>query len=151
MIICVQRSNPQSPRRLRIVPPTSPEAEMMELLSLKAQNTAMPMSRLTLCQLENHRPARIGPILPMSQGPTQVAVTSNPTDRVLATATCEEVYPVESRYVTICPEKERTVRYSSAPANEGMKAACVKYSFISWTTFRVAATARSERTTALLG
>jgi hypothetical protein len=49
-------------------------------------------------------------------------VTSKHTDRVLATANWVEVNPAESRYVTIWPEKDKTVRYNNAQAKEGRKA-----------------------------
>ena len=52
----------------------------------------------------------MGPILVINHGPIQVAITSNATETVLAMATCVEVYPDDRRYVTICPEKDKTVK-----------------------------------------
>lgn len=89
-MICAQSSKPLSPRRLSIVPPTSPLAETTGL-SLKIQNTAIPATSIVTCQLLSQRPALTGPICPISQGATHVANTSNATLSVLAIPICVAV------------------------------------------------------------
>ena len=83
------------------------------------------------CQLIDHRPALITPILIMITGASQVADISNVTDTVLMTPICVEVNPTDKRYVTICPANERTVRYEQLRAIDGRKSGWRKYSIIS--------------------
>lgn len=82
---CMHRSKPRSPTRLTIVPTTRPLAERMEL-PVNNPKTVMPVMRGMTWQLLIQRPARTGPIRPISQGATQVARTSNATLKVLAMA-----------------------------------------------------------------
>ena len=77
---------------------------------LTLQKTAVAPTRVKLCQLRNHIPALMGPIFDMTTGDIRVADISNATDPVLAAAMWNEVYPTDTRYVIICPEKERTVK-----------------------------------------
>ncbi len=55
-------------------------------------------------------PPRTGPMRRISQGDTHVALSSTTVLPVRARPTCSGVYPMESRNVTICPEKDSTVR-----------------------------------------
>ena len=107
-MICEERSNPQSPILLSIVPITRPVAANMP--GLMVQNTAVALTSDTLCQLRNQIPALMGPIFDMTTGDIRVADISTATDTVLAAAMWNEVYPTDTRYVIICPEKERTVK-----------------------------------------
>lgn len=50
------------------------------------QKIDIPAAKQVICQVASQRPARVGPILPMSQGATHVASISNVTDKVLAAA-----------------------------------------------------------------
>ena len=95
--------------RLRTVPSTRPLAEINRWSS-NTQNSVIAATNIVTWQLLSHRPALTGPILPMSHGATQVESTSKTTPRDLATPMWVELYPAESRYVTIWPEKLNTVR-----------------------------------------
>jgi len=81
-MIWADKTNPQSPMRLRIVPPTRPDADTIG--ALVPQKILAAPARHSICQLINHRPVRIGPILAMTTGAIHVADISNATDTVLA-------------------------------------------------------------------
>ncbi|KAL0259276.1 hypothetical protein SLS55_006781 [Diplodia seriata] len=106
-------------------------------------NTAAPPPRHSDCQVTNQIPARTAPMRPITAGPATVALSSNPTLTVRATAMWTEPYPAESRYVTICPENDSTVRYSSAPANDGSTHPCPKYARTSSSAPRIPANRRA--------
>ena len=81
-ITWTERSNPQSPARLRIVPQTRQVAAKISDLNPK-KPLAAP-AKAIICQLKNHIPERIGPILAMTTGAIHVADISATTDTVLA-------------------------------------------------------------------
>lgn len=56
------------------------------------------------------------------RGAIQVALNSNMVLTVLAIPTCTEVYPIDSRYVIICPEKDNTVKYRRDKEKDGRNA-----------------------------
>lgn len=76
--------------RLRIVPPTKPDAEIIsECFSLQKKLTAT--ARKTICVLKNHMPALMAPMAFIALGAIHVAESSKTTDRVRVNPTVNEV------------------------------------------------------------
>ena len=95
MIICIHRSNPQSPSRLRATPLTRPDAANNGDGTDKKRITAK--STQSCCQLINQKPALTGPTMDEARGAIHVANISNATDNVWITPTCDELYPMDRR------------------------------------------------------
>lgn len=93
-MLCAQRSYPQRPSRLKATQMAKTVAEMKALLaclfrSIMYQHT--PIAKHAICQFKLHNPPRIGPILLMSRGATQVALSSTMVLPVRAMPTCNGV------------------------------------------------------------
>lgn len=108
MMIWTHRSNPHSPTRLAITPTTNPNAAIEGVCMTQKKPNAP--TRHKICQLMNHRPPRNGPTLLIAIGTSHVAEISTAVDTVLRKPICADERPTERRYVTIWPEKERTVK-----------------------------------------
>jgi hypothetical protein len=75
-----QRSNPQSPTLLAIVPPTKAAAATVGIE--ETQNPLTAAATQIPCQLINHNPALMGPTREMAKGASQVADISKPMEIV---------------------------------------------------------------------
>lgn len=124
MITWAQRSNPQRPTLLAMTPPTSPNAEKNGDFICMKRSPAMVTH--SACQLMNHNPALIGPILRIANGASQVADSSNATETMRARAICVALKPTDRRKVIIWPPNESTVKYSNARDIEGRNTGWLK-------------------------
>jgi hypothetical protein len=71
-------------------------------------------------------PPRTVPILCIMRGATHVALNSNSVLTVRANPTWSALYPIDTKYVIICPEKDSTVKYRMESEKDGRKAGCRK-------------------------
>lgn len=104
-----ERSNPQSPILLNATPTIRDTATSLEWGSKKT-NPAAAAAKQPNCQLRNHSPDRMGPILFMMNGAAQVPDSSAITEPIRMQLTCTGLKPVCRRYVVMVVPKERTVR-----------------------------------------